>query len=277
MKKEFSVGVIISTYNNPQWLEKTLWGYANQTYSDFELIIADDGSGDETKKIVDSFRENYFPALKHIWHEDKGFRKTRILNAALESADSEYLIFTDQDCIPRNDFINTHLQYAQENYILSGGYFKLPLQISQNITEEDISSQRIFNLKELKKKGLGANWKNTKLYKSSFFSNLLNFITPAKATWNGCNSSGWKKDMIAVNGFNEDMAYGGEDREFGERLFNMGIQSKQIRYSAICLHLYHERPYKRLEAMENNKQIRAYVKKNKTVKTPKGIIFLNPE
>ncbi len=272
LKKPKSVGVVISTYNNPQWLEKTLWGYANQTYRDFELIIADDGSGDETRQLIESFKQNTFLAVKHIWHEDKGFRKTRILNEALKTAVSEYLIFTDQDCIPRNDFIETHLQYAQENYILSGGYFKLPLSISQGITRQDVDSQCIFDLNELKQRGLSSHWKNTKLYRFSAFSRFMNFITPAKATWNGCNASGWKKDMIAINGFNEKMAYGGEDREFGERLFNMGIQSKQIRYSAICLHLYHERPYKNKEIIDKNIQIRYNTRNNKITWTPYGIV-----
>ncbi|MDR1116482.1 MAG: glycosyltransferase family 2 protein [Tannerella sp.] len=266
-----SVGVIISTYNNPRWLEKTLWGYLNQTYPDFELIIADDGSGKETNELIDRYQKAYFPALKHVWHEDRGFRKTRILNQAVLSATSEYLIFTDQDCIPRKDFIETHLRYAEKGYILSGGYCKLPMQISLDIEKEDVDSHRIFNLKELKKRGLKNNLKNTKLYSSPLFSSFMNFITPAKATWNGCNSSGWREDIMVVNGFNEDMHYGGEDREFGERLFNMGIQSKQIRYSAICLHLDHARPYKRPELTEQNRLIRKEVRKNKTIRTPHGI------
>lgn len=99
----------------------------------------------------------------------------------------------------------------------------------------------------------------------------MNFITPAKASWNGCNSSGWKEDMLAINGFNESMQYGGLDREFGERLVNMGIRSKQIRYSAICVHLDHSRPYKNKELIERNKEIRRNVKANKIIKTPNGI------
>jgi glycosyltransferase involved in cell wall biosynthesis len=274
-----SVGIVISTYNYPQWLEKTLWGYLNQTYRDFELIIADDGSGIETKKLIESYRQSFFPSLKHIWHEDCGFRKTRILNRAVLSAASEYLIFTDQDCIPREDFIETHLRYAEKGYLLSGGYFKLPGPISLGLQREDIDSRRIFRLEELKKRGLKSSWKNTKLYASPLFASFMNRITPAKATWNGCNSSAWREDIIAVNGFNEAMHYGGEDREFGERLFNMGIKSKQIRYSAICLHLDHARPYRRPELIEQNRQIRREVRKNKIIRTPCGISqsFLSQE
>ena len=98
-----SVGVIISTYNNPKWLEKTLWGYECQSIPSFELIVADDGSTDETKTLLEDFRMKSFPNLKHIWHPDEGFQKCKILNRALSIAESDYLIFTDQDCIPRYD------------------------------------------------------------------------------------------------------------------------------------------------------------------------------
>ena len=101
--------------------------------------------------------------------------------------------------------------------------------------------------------------------------NLLNAMTPTKATWNGMNSSGWKDDILAANGFDERMQYGGEDRELGERLMNSGIKGKQIRYSAICLHLFHERSYATSESIQKNTNIRRQTKKNKRIKTDFGI------
>lgn len=269
--KPTSIGVIISTYNNPEWLEKTLWGYQTQTYSNFELIIADDGSKDETRELIDHFRETSFPDIKHVWHPDNGFQKCKILNRALSIAESEYLIFTDQDCIPSPDFIATHLHYAKEQFFLSAGYFRLPMGISKLVQRDDIASGRAFNLGWLKKQGLKSSFKNTKLYKSKSFSSFMNFITPARASWNGCNSSGWRKDMLHINGFNETMQYGGEDREFGERLMNYGVRSKQIRYSAVCLHLDHSRPYKDEEKIRENIRIRKEIRKNRIIKTPFGI------
>ena len=129
MSKPKTIGVVISTYNNPAWLEKTLWGYLHQTRMADEIVIADDGSRDDTKELIDSFRDRL--PLKHVWHEDNGFQKSRILNSALIASESEYLIFTDQDCIPREDFIATHEQFAEKGYLLSGGYFKLPMDISK--------------------------------------------------------------------------------------------------------------------------------------------------
>jgi len=263
------IGVIISTYNNPKWLEKVFWGYLNQTISADEIIIADDGSGAETKALIDSYKSRL--PLVHVWHEDNGFQKSQILNKAILASTADYLIFTDQDCIPRNDFMKVHLKYAEKGFFLSGGYFRLPMDISMQITEEDVATGNAFDLKWLKSNNLPTTFKVTKLYKNKAFTRLMNHITPAKATWNGCNASGWREDILKTNGFNETMQYGGQDREFGERLFNMGIKSKQIRYSAILLHLDHKRPYKTKESIEKNIEIRKNTRKSGIIETPYGI------
>ncbi|XCF07373.1 glycosyltransferase family 2 protein [Tamlana crocina] len=264
--------VIISTYNQPKWLENVLWGYAAQTEKSFEIIIADDGSGEDTKQVVERFKKDSELEIVHVWHEDDGFQKTKILNKAIEASSSEYLIFTDGDCIPRNDFVATHLKLSRKNCFLSGGYFKLPEDISNIITKETIKSQQCFKLDWLLKHGLKKTFKTNKLTAFGLRAWFLNTFTPTKATFDGMNVSGWKSDIITVNGFDERMQYGGEDRELGERLMNSGVKFIQVRYSAICLHLYHERPYKNEAALAKNKKIREETKKNKSVYTPYGIV-----
>lgn len=271
--ENFSIGVVISTYNNPKWLEKTLWGYLYQTCKADEIIIADDGSRDDTRALIDSFKD-VLP-IRHVWHEDRGFQKSRILNSALLEAKADYLIFTDQDCIPRCDFIETHRRYAEKGVFLSGGYFKLPMDLSLSVSREDVSTGRAFSLKWLMGRGLKCNFKCTKLFGNGTFARIMNAVTPARATWNGCNSSGWRKDLLAVNGFNEEMHYGGQDRELGLRMVNMGIRPRQIRYSAIVLHLDHKRPYKTRESMEKNRAIMRNTQKTGVVSTPYGISQLH--
>lgn len=263
------IGVIISTYNNPVWLEKVLWGYTNQTVQAQEIIIADDGSREETRLLIDSFK-GVLP-IKHIWHKDNGFQKSRILNKAIMASTADYLLFTDQDCIPRKDFLETHLHYSQKGFFLSGGYFRLPMDISLSITKEDILSENAFKLSWLQSCKLPHTFKATKLFRNKVFASIMNTITPTKATWNGCNASGWREDILKSNGFNEEMQYGGQDREFGERLFNMGIKSKQIRYSAILLHLDHKRPYKTSDSIAKNVAIRRNTRKTGIIETPNGI------
>ncbi|MFN7676780.1 glycosyltransferase family 2 protein [Flavobacterium sp.] len=263
--------VIISTYNSVEWLRKVLTGFSVQTEMDFEIIVADDGSTIETKILIDSFIGKFNNPIIHVWHEDNGFQKTKILNKAILKSTSEYLIFTDGDCIPRNDFVQNHLKQKEFGFFLSGGYFKLPIVISKLISENDIVSQNCFTIMWLKKNGLKINFKITKLTHNSYFSSFMNWITPTKRSWNGHNSSGFKSDILAINGFNELLHYGGEDREMGERLFNNGLLSKQIRYSAICLHLDHSRSYVNTEAIKNNMEIRHHNKQHKITWIKTGI------
>lgn len=265
------VSVIFSTYNSPAWLEKVLWGFFTQTVSDFEIVIADDGSGEDTRVLIQRLQATSPVPLRHVWQEDDGFQKCRILNKAIVAATGEYLIFTDGDCIPRADFIEQHLRYASFDAYLSGGYFKLPMDISQAITADDIRTQRAFNAEWLEKLGLRKSYKNWKLTAHGFWSTLLNRISPAKPTWNGHNASCHKVHALAVNGFDERMQYGGEDCEFGDRLGNYGLKVKRVRYSAVCIHLEHSRGYVTSAMLEKNQEIRNQTLQKGVVRAALGL------
>ncbi|MEW5846696.1 MAG: glycosyltransferase [Bacteroidota bacterium] len=263
--------VIVTTYNQPEWLRKTLWGFEHQTEKRFEVLIADDGSGDETKQVIDEFKSRGLLNIIHVWHPDNGFQKCQILNKAILKTSSDYLIFTDGDCIPRNDFVEVHVKNARRGMFLSGGYLKLVKSVSDKISLSDVKEGLPFRASWLRKSGQPFTYKFLKLTQRPFLQMLLNTITTTKPTWNGHNVSGWKDDIIAVNGYNEDMQYGGLDRELGERLMNFGIKGKQIRYSAVCVHLDHPRPYRTKSTWDKNYQIRREVKQKKLKWTPNGI------
>jgi glycosyltransferase involved in cell wall biosynthesis len=267
-----SIGVVITTYNSPKWLELVLFGYENQSDSNFTVLIADDGSTDETKDVIERFKSRGKLALQHHWQPDDGFQKTKILNKVIASTDGDYLIFTDGDCIPRSDFIAVHRAFAEPGYFLSGGYLKLTMPVSEAINEAIIKSQAVFEKRYLLEHGQPKSFKLHKLTRNNAWRNALNALTPTKATWNGMNSSGWREDIVAVNGYDERMQYGGLDRELGERLWNAGIKSKQIRYHAICLHLDHPRGYSKPEIWEFNNALRQEVRKEKISWTKHGIV-----
>ncbi len=269
--KTIDTSIIISTYNATDWLEKTLYGYNNQTYRMFEVVIADDGSNDETRQLLERLQKEVFYSIVHVWHEDNGFQKSEILNKAVLKCSTPYIIMSDGDCIPRKDFVEQHVKYREEGFFLSGGYFMLPLGISEAITKDDIYNERCFDLKWLKENGLNTSFKNNKLTAGNVTASILNLITPTNASWNGHNASGWTKDIIAVNGLNEEMQYGGQDRELGERLFNLGIKSKQIRYNAIVVHLDHPRGYKNEASIKKNQAIRKETREYQKQWTAKGI------
>ena len=266
------VSVIVSTYNNPAWLEKVVHGFAKQTHGELELIVADDGSTKATHDALVRLRKSTGLRIEHVWQEDRGFRKCAILNTAIAHASADYLLFTDGDCIPRGDFVASHVAVAEAGFFLSGGYFKLPMDVSQKITAADIEDGRAFDPEWLRSNGVRAGLRMSKVLARGIWSRVLNAVTTTKATWNGHNSSGWKRDIVSVNGFDERMEYGGEDRELGERMMNAGIRGKQIRYSAICLHLDHARGYVREEAIERNRAIRAETRAHRSTWTEYGIV-----
>ena len=265
------ISIIISTYNSEDWLQKVLWGFNCQSFKDFEVVIADDGSGPKTKELLAKMSEEVFYPIVHVWQEDEGFQKSRILNKAVVACETEYIIMTDGDCIPREDFVQVHYINKEPGYFISGGYYMLPMNISKIIDKDDIEKQNCFNIQWLKEKGIPKTFKNNKLTARGFLSKIFNTFTPTNASWNGHNSSGWKKDIVNVNGFDERMQYGGQDRELGERLFNFGIKSKQLRYSAVCVHLDHKRGYKTPESIAKNMEIRKETKNKKLVWAHHGI------
>jgi glycosyltransferase involved in cell wall biosynthesis len=273
---QMKISVIISTFNHPGWLEKVLCGYECQTYKNFEVLIADDGSGEPTRALIDHFKTSSKLEIIHIWHEDAGYRKCQILNKAIVTAATDYLLFTDGDCIPRNDFVEQHVKRAEKGFFLSGGAIRLPMDTSKLITRDDIVNQRAFSRKWLEENGLEKKLlKNLKLNQNKWLASVLNFITPANASWNGGNASGWKSDILSVNGFDERLVYGGLDREFGERMINKGIKSKQLRYSAICIHLDHSRVYKSESSIKKNIEMRKVTRRERKIRTEFGIIKLH--
>lgn len=265
------VAVIISTYNSPLWLEKVLWGYACQTYKNFSITVADDGSGPETKQLIDQMRKLTGLSIDHVWHEHKGYRRQTILNEAIIESKADYLIFTDGDCIPRHDFVMVHVQQAEKGRFLSGGYCKISMKLSETIAIDDIKNQQCFNLSWLKSIDRVKAAPSRKLGAKGFIARFLDFITPTKPTFNNCNSSAWREDILAVKGYDERMKYGGSDREIGERLTNYGVKGKQIRHRAIVLHLDHERGYKTKESIQANLAIRRNTRKNNVTETAYGI------
>lgn len=265
------LSVIITTYNSPVWLEKVLWGYSAQSHKDFEIVIGDDGSRDDTRETIDRLRNETGLTIKHIWQEDKGFRKCRILNKAILQAEAPYLVFTDGDCIPRADFLQVHAAEALPSHYLSGGYHKLPMSTSEAISKDDILSGRCFDLAWLKDHGLKASYKNSKLTASPGMARIYNRLTPTKCNFKGSNGSAWRQDVLNINGFDERMPWGGLDREFGVRLINSGIKPKHVRYNAIVIHLDHKRGYKDPKLVEENKQLRVYNQRNKIKWTDHGI------
>jgi glycosyltransferase involved in cell wall biosynthesis len=251
-----TVGVVFTTYNRPRDLELVLAGYARQTCGRFEIVIADDGSGEETRDCIERARKAWGLDIRHVWQEDIGFRKCRILNRAIVETSAKYLIFTDGDCIPHPGFVAGHLSLARPGYFVSGGCVRLGDAASKAISPADVLAGRVFDKKWLTLHGESSLNLRKLLLSAPPWHGVMNSLTTTRPTWNGHNASTWREEVLAVNGFDERLGYGGLDREFGERLERCGMHGIQARYSLICLHLDHPRPYREQEIMAANRKIR---------------------
>ena len=271
------LSVIVSTYNKPHFLERVLWGYAVQTDRDFELVVADDGSSPETAELIRRVRAESGMELVHVWHEDRGFRKTEILNRAIVASRGAYLLFTDVDCIPRRDVVEVHHALARPGRYLAGGYVKLPAGLSEQIGVGDVTSGRVSELRWLWARGWRPGRRALRLVRSPRLAALFDRITPTSAHFHGNNASTWREAILRVNGFEGKMGYGGLDRALGYRLENAGVRGIQIRHRAVALHLHHDRPYRRPEVVSANRAILDAITRERLVRAEQGIAELAPD
>jgi glycosyltransferase involved in cell wall biosynthesis len=234
-------------------------------------LVADDGSDDRTRELLSRMRAQMGYPLRHVWHPHDGFRKCTILNAAIAQSEGEYLFFTDGDCIPRSDVLAVHADNARPGHFISGGYVKLPLDVSQRITIEDIRAGRATDHDWLVAHGAPRSKRLLRMGWGPLVASVLDRLTTTGPTFNGHNSSVWRADLVRVNGFDERLEYGGLDRELGERLENAGVRGRQFRHRAHVVHLDHPRGYRNAEAMAKNRAIRDEVAAKRITRAPVGL------
>ncbi len=250
--------LIVSTYNAPRALSLCLASIAMQVEPLNAVIIADDGSGPETKAVIDGFAADHpDQPVQHIWHEDRGFEKNAILNKAIEASSADYLIFTDGDCLLHPGFVARHVSRAEQGRFLCGSLIRMSQATSDAVTLSDVTSGEIFARGWLAGRGEATGlsaWLKTAPFPPAVMT-ALEVAWVARKSFIGSNSSAFRDSILAVNGFDETMKYGGEDKELGIRLANSGVTGRTLRYSAPVLHLEHPRGYAdpAIEAANRNK------------------------
>lgn len=251
-----NASLVISTYNWPQALEIVLQSVLNQSHIPNDIIIADDGSTPNTKEIINNYAQKL--KINHIWQKDNGFRKTMILNKAINAANNRYVIQIDGDIIMHKNFIENHISNSKKGQFIHGSRAFL---------------NRLLTEKTIKKKLLHFNafQKGITNRINAIHSNILSILlskrnTKIKGT-RGCNFSFWKDDFIAVNGYNEDIVeWGKEDTELSVRLINNGIKKLQLKNNALCYHLHHNNCTRKKLHINNAILERAINQKKKSCK-----------
>ena len=262
--------VIAAFYNKIDYLKLVLAGFERQTKKNFEVIIADDGSSEDIVKEIERISKNYSFNIKHIWQEDRGFRKNKILNQTILAANSNYLIFIDADCIPHSRFVEEHIKNKSQGFSLTGRRVNLSEKITKQLTAERVKEGFPENRTSfLITDGLFGN--SYDVEKGFYFENsfLRNYFNKKSRGLLGCNFSIHKNDILKINGFDEryEAPSIGEDSDVQFRLELIGIKIKSLNNIAVQYHLYHkmqERPQKNLDLFEE-------VKKSRLASTQFGI------
>ena len=262
---ENSTSLIVATYNWPEALKLCLLSIQQQSVLPKEVIIADDGSRDDTKELIASFQLTFPVPLIHVWQEDSGFRLAEIRNKAFARASYDYLIQIDGDVFLHEDFIKDHLKAAKPNTLLQGSRVMLGADFSKKLLagqKPDFSflatdTQRLENALRIP-------------MLSTYLLNRYKNRFPVYFA-RGANMSFWKKDILAVNGYNENYeGWGHEDSDLTLRMMNNGVKKSVIKFSAIIYHLYHPEN-KNSEQEEKNKLILENTKQNHVVWVENGV------
>ena len=241
MKRAPSVSIILATYNWPEALELCLQSLSRQTSLDFEVVIADDGSAAPTKSVIEAWTASALFPIHHEWQEDNGFRKSKILNKAIERAQGEYLIFLDGDCIAQQDFIFQHRKLAQEGAMVTGSRILLGKRLTELLCHRGTLPNKLGHVKALLYRVTGQinKWMPL-LIKLPDHSGR----TYSKFVWSrikGCNMAAWRTDVKLIGGFDESLeGWGHEDADFVFRLQNAGVIRKSGGWATEVLHLWHK-------------------------------------
>lgn len=226
--------LIVTTYNRSDALEMTLFSVLNQQIKPNKIIIADDGSTDKTKQVIEKLQKTSPVPIIHSWQEDKGFRAARSRNLAIAKSSMNYIVIIDGDMILHPCFIKNHLDCARPKTFLQGSRVLL----------NDIVSKELVKNKNL---SVSLSSKTAKNKLNGYYIPFISKIVSRKKRRHhkgirSCNMSFFLSDFVSVNGFNEDfVTWGGEDSEFVERFYNAGIKRRNIKFGAIQYHLYHKR------------------------------------
>ncbi len=231
--------MIVSTYNWPEALRAVLSALEAQTYANFEVIVADDGSKEPTREVVQYFQNRNKISIKHVWQPDDGFRLAQIRNKAIMEASGDYLIFIDGDCIALPRFIQNHIKFAEPGWFVAGKRILTTASFCQHVLEKQLPIH---------------TWPLKAFYKAFRAGALNRFYTLLPIPWTrlsklgaaswkgikGCNMAFWKEDIITVNGFDERyVGWGYEDSDMVLRLLHQGVQRKTARFQIPLIHLWH--------------------------------------
>jgi len=248
MKTAPSIALVINTFNQPEYLARVLAAVARQHTPPDEVLLADDGSGPETREVFARWAAGQAGRTRHLWQANEGFRRSRILNQSIAAATSEYLVFLDGDTLPHPRFVADHREFARSGFFVQG---------HRALVEQKAAAW--FGLGELDADRCRAFWQGQlRGGKNAWrWPMPLTTVKDHLRGIRGCNLAIWRADLVRVNGYNEDFTgWGREDSELALRLLNSGVWRRDLRGRALCYHLWHP-PASRAQLTQNDTRLQA--------------------
>ena len=269
--KNVTTSLVLCTYNWENALRLVLISASKQTIIPTEIVIADDGSRETTRDVIEEIRHVLPCPIKHVWHEDKGYCRAMIMNRAFAVCTSDYIIQIDGDIIMERHFIEDHLRHACHGFYLSGSRGKLTRTFTDTLCQGDF--RRIYWWTKGVTRRLNTlrlPWLTPLLYK--YKQNGMD---------RGCNLSFWRADLYAVNGYDNGMVgYGSEDIDLTARICRLGVRKRFVKFSCVEYHLYHrEVPSKSdSEMRRHNQSLRSSNNSQGIIRVKSGLSdFLPPK
>jgi glycosyltransferase involved in cell wall biosynthesis len=263
------ISVIVTTYNRPDALDAVLRSLSRQSDRDFEVVVADDGSGPETAKLIEHWKSRLGAPLRHVWHEHRDFRAGEIRNRGIRASGGRYCIFLDGDCLTRPGFVAMHRRLSEPGWFVTGNRVLMTQKLTSAVLEQRLEPERW---------SLG-DWIRQR------FSGGLNRLAPVLSLplgplrksdpkeWEGarsCNLGIWRADLDRVDGFDAIFSgWGKEDSDLLIRLLHAGVRRKDGRYATGVLHLWH--PDADRSRLRENEKLLTRVLDSRRIRAERGM------
>lgn len=261
------ISVIVATYNRPDALGACLRALSVQTDRNFEVIVADDGSEEETGALVAAWSRKAAVPIKHAWHPDRGFRLAEIRNRAIRISSGAYCVFLDGDCIPRPDFVAAHRRLMEKGWFVTGNRVLLSQTLTERILRDALEPEHWGFWTWVGCRVRGEVNRLSPLFGMAFGR----FRKRQPRRWTGARGSNmafWRSDLDAIDGFDAAFTgWGREDSDIFIRMIRNGVRRKDGRFATAVLHLWHPEAdrsmlsdnERRLAELRSGKRVRAQV------------------
>jgi glycosyltransferase involved in cell wall biosynthesis len=233
------ISVIVSTYNRADALDAVLRSLARQTEADFEVLVADDGSGPETAAVVADWKARLGRPLIHIWHPDQGFRLAEIRNRAIAAARGDYCLFLDGDCLARPNFVAAHRTLAERGWFVTGNRVLVSRELSERVLRQRLDAEQWAIRRWIVQRAGGRINRLLPLFALPL-GPIRKLYARAWRGARGANIAVWRSDLLGIDGFDSAFTgWGREDSDLFVRLIRSGVRRKDGRWATGVLHLWH--------------------------------------